>query len=155
MTLGEWLDGMSADEASDSRSDRTMRRRERNRRADYDDADGDQRVLSSAMAQLDARERRMERRTDDMLEALDRWMERSERSDARRGPSVNGERLDSALDQIERRLDAISGRIDESLSATASARGNGQIHSELDARLADIARRIDAAHAVRRVGVPG
>lgn len=139
MTLGEWLDAMGAED--DERGDRGRRRAARPR---HDDDPADDRILKSALAEIDARERRMERRTDDMLEALDRWMSRGDRP-ANGRPAEPG-RLDAALDQIERRLSDIAGRIDERLAAPTPGAG----HAELDARLADIGRRIDAAQAARR-----
>ncbi len=139
MTLGEWLDAMSAE---DQRRDGERSGGGRRREGDYYGASrSDERILKSARAELDARERRSDSRADDVIDALGRWLDRSESSGRDRGDD-RSDRLGATLDQIERRLEDIAGRIDDRLQARPAA--------DLDARLADIGRRIDEAHAARR-----
>ncbi|MET0606606.1 MAG: hypothetical protein ABWZ80_09135, partial [Beijerinckiaceae bacterium] len=146
LTLGEWLDAMSSE---DRRRDRTPppARREADE-SSWSDVRGNDQILRSALAELDARERRIERRTDDMMDALGRFMDKGDRSPRSSIPDGGGEeRLDATLDQIDRRLEDIAGRIEQRLQARVD---RAAPTPDLDARLADIARRLDSTQTARR-----
>lgn len=176
MTLGEWLDAVIRDdEPAANRSSHGQRQEPRRQNHDHESRDRairternnrDDRFRQSydrKPASRDERETaRLDRRTEQALQAVERWMKDS---DVRR--SRDDDRLAQVLDMVTRRLDHLDERVSETgmqelaairetmerlgqrvedvadVALQAGTRRDDRFQADLERRVADIGKRIE------------